>query len=259
MNIRRYKHSGTIGDLIYSLALVKFTGGGEFYLHMNNINHLTVQYYGSLPLPFHQGRMNQQDFDFMKDFMLSQEYITDFQKYDSTQVEITDDLDNFRNLFVGHPGNYVDIYAAIYNIHNPIIKHSLRNSPWLTVKNPKKIEGIEFVVNRTDRWINPIPHYAYEQWKKEDVDLKSIFVGLESEYEKFVNQTGWRCQYYPTKTMLELAEIIAGADHFIGNQSQCLSLSIGLGTPWICEVRKDIPLQRNECYFPNHPQGQYLL
>ena len=256
--MKSFKHSGTMGDLVYSLALMKNQGGGDFYLHMNNIDWIASKYYNTRPLPFHQGRMNQQDFDFMKDFMLAQEYITDFQAFVPNQTNITDDLDKFRPLFVGHPGNYVDIYASIYGIKDPNALASLRNNPWLSVPNPKVLDGIEFIVNRTERWVNPNPHYAYAQWKGEGVDLKSVFVGLKSEYDRFISQTGWRCEFYPTTNMLELAEVIAGAEHFVGNQSQCLAMAIGLGTPWICEARQDLPKERNECYFPDHPQGGYL-
>jgi hypothetical protein len=55
-----------------------------------------------------------------------------------------------------------------------------------------------------------------------------------------------------------LAEVIAQSKQFIGNQSVSLSLAIGLGVNWACEARDDIPPERNECYFPNHPNGEYF-
>lgn len=255
---KKYKHSGTMGDLIYSLALVRHRGGGEFYLHQNQVDWIAEYYYRAQPLPFHQGRMNDQDLEFMRDFMSAQTYITEFGAL-TALTEITDNLDNFRPLFVGHPGNYIDIYASLYGIRDPQTLAQLRNTPWLTVPEPRKIPGIEFVVNRTERWVRAEPHPAYSQWREEGIDQRSVFVGLESEFHRFVEQTGWRCGYYPTASMLDLASVIAGADQFIGNQSQCLALAIGLGTPWVCEARPDLPLERNECYFPDHPQGDYLL
>ena len=76
--MNRFKHSGTFGDLIYGLPLVKHFGGGEFYLHLNQIDWIGQHFYGSKPNPFHQGRLTQNDFDFMKDFMESQSYIEKF-------------------------------------------------------------------------------------------------------------------------------------------------------------------------------------
>jgi hypothetical protein len=79
-----------------------------------------------------------------------------------------------------------------------------------------------------------------------------MFVGLPEEYTAFREATGWDLPYYATQTMLEVAEVIAGADTFIGNQSSNLALAIGLGVAKVhCEARVDMPLARNECYFAN--------
>ena len=59
--------------------------------------------------------------------------------------------------------------------------------------------------------------------------------------------------------MLDLANVIAGADTFIGNQSSALALAIGLGVANIhCEARTDMPLTRNECYFPRMTNVAYF-
>ena len=79
---KRFKHSGTLGDIIYSLAIMRNFGGGEFYLHLNQIDWIGQHYYGSKPDPFHQGRMTQKDFDFMEPFFLAQDYITKFSVLD---------------------------------------------------------------------------------------------------------------------------------------------------------------------------------
>jgi len=59
--------------------------------------------------------------------------------------------------------------------------------------------------------------------------------------------------------MLELAEVIAGAESFVGNQSQAYALAVGLGVADIVlEARVDMPLARNECYFPKFPNIRYV-
>jgi hypothetical protein len=55
-----------------------------------------------------------------------------------------------------------------------------------------------------------------------------------------------------------MASLIAGAESFIGNQSAALSVAIGLGVQFWCEGRKDLPIERNECYFPKQPNGFYF-
>jgi ADP-heptose:LPS heptosyltransferase len=251
-----YKHSGTLGDIIYALPIMKHLGGGEFYLHMNQIDWIGQHYYGSKPNPFHQGRMTQQDANFMQSFFEAQTYITKFAPLDTNKDAITHNLDRFRPAFVGHPGNYVDIYANTFGINNPTIQSTLRNTPWLTV--PNVIESRSIVINRTARWTPRTLSSRWENWQEMGWEKQSVFVGLPEEHEAFTRATGWDIPFRPTDTLLELAQVIAGASQFIGNQSVALSVAIGLGVNWACEARDDLPLERNECYFKDHPNGEYF-
>lgn len=255
--MKRFKHSGATGDLIYSLPIVKHFGGGEFYLHLNQMNWVGQHYYGSLPAAFHRDRLNEKDFEFMKDFMSAQSYISKFDVL-SKSTEITHNLDRFRTAFVGHPGNYVDIYSSSFGITDPSTQEVIRNTPWLTVPAPVDLKGRTTVINRTERWLPPKLSPVWDDWRSKGAEELSVFVGLEHEYELFKLTTGWNIPYIPTKNMLELASIIAGAERFIGNQSQCLALAIGLGIDYYCEARQDLPLERNECYFDGHPKGHYF-
>lgn len=255
--MKQFKHSGALGDLIYSLPVVKHFGGGAFYLHLNQMDWIGQHYYGAKPNPFHQGRMTEQDFNYMKDFMLAQDYIVQFDILDPRATEITHNLDRFRPPFVGHPDNYINIYSKVFGLTVEEANHCA-STPWLTVPEPKKIEGKTTVVNRTRRWIPSSPGIAWNQLK-EQVEDSAIFVGLPEEYEAFTKETGWDIPWYATNNMLELASVIAGADIFIGNQSQAYALAVGLGVPEIwCEARVDMPLERNECYFPLMSNIQYF-
>ena len=252
-----FKHSGALGDLIYSLPTVKHFGGGEFYLHLNQMDWIGQHYYGSPPAPFHQGRMTQDDFDYMKSFMESQEYITRFDVM-LPSTEITHNLDRFRPLFVGHPDNYINIYSSVFGLSSDNATRA-RITPWLTVPTPKKIEGRPWVINRSQRWIPPTPGPQWATWATEGLEDLAVFVGLEQEHVAFTQQTGLVIPWHPTKDMLELASVISGADVFIGNQSQALSLAIGLGVANVyCEARRDMPLERNECFFLDNPRITYF-
>lgn len=255
--MKKFKHSGATGDLIYGLALMKHLGGGEFYLHLDQINWIGKHYYGSNPNLFHQGRMTQQDFEYMRDFMLAQPYVNDFKVMENN-TEITHNLDRFRPLFVGHPGNYVDIYSTTFGITDPAVRKQIRNSSWLSVPNLKIINERDVIINRTERWIPPTLSNQWNTWRDQGYEYRSLFVGLEQEYDLFKKTTGWDIPYQKTQTQLELASIIAGAKRFIGNQSQALALAIGLGVEFYCEARKDLPIERNECFFPDHPNGHYF-
>lgn len=255
--MKTFKHSGAFGDLLYALPIVKHFGGGDFFLHLNQINWIGQHYYGSTPDPFHQGRLRESDFEYMKSFMLAQTYIKNFKILDPQIHEITHNLDRFRPLFVGHPGNYVDIYSSVFRLTLEEA-NTVRTTPWITVPNPKKVAGRNVIINRTQRWIPATPGNQWAEWKNQGFEDKSFFVGLPQEYEQFTKQIGWNIPYQPTNSMLDVAEYIAGSDQFIGNQSMCLALSIGLGQKFWCELRQDLPRERNECYFPQQPGGNYF-
>jgi hypothetical protein len=256
--MKTYKHSGTLGDLIYSLPIAKYYGRGIFYLHLNQINWIGKHYYGAAPSPAHQGKMTVEDYDFLKPLLLAQDYIEDFSILDPNKHEITHNLDRFRPLFVGHPGNYVDIYASAFGIKDPEIKKQLRQTPWISVATPKKYKDKTVVINRTSRWLPKTLNEKWKEWERLGYQDRSVFIGLAQEHEEFQQITGWRIPYQKTDNALDVAEYIAGSDVFIGNQSFALSLAIGLGKPYWCELRQDLPLTRNECYFPKQSGGNYF-
>lgn len=247
-----FKHSGVFGDLLYSLPVVKRYGGGYFYLHLDRINWIGQHYYGHAPHGLHQGRMSQQDLNYMRDFMLAQDYITGFDAL-PPDVQVKHDLDRFRDIFVYHPANYVAIYAFTFGI---VDAYNLWMQPWLSVPAPQRIARVVF--NRTERSLPPVISEKWQQWRDEGIEKDAVFVGLEHEYELFKQSIGYQIPHHKTQTMLELASVIAGADLYIGNQSQGLALAQGLGVPYHAELRKDLPLERNECYFPGQPNADYF-
>lgn len=257
MTHNTFKHSGAMGDLIYSLPIVKHFGGGDFHLHLNQMDWIGKHYYGSAPDPFHQGRMTRADFDYMESFMLVQDYINSFGVLHPS-TEVTHNLDRFRPPFVGHPGNYISIYSQVFGL-TPEQDLVCQLRPWLQVAVPVSIPGRPWVINRSTRWIPPSPGPQWAQWFQTGLADRAVFVGLESEHQAFCQAMGYHIPWHPTRDQLELASVIAGAEVFVGNQSQCLALAIGLGVEQVwCEARQDIPLTRNECYFPANPRISYF-
>lgn len=243
---KRFKHSGAMGDLIYALSVMHAQGGGEFYLHLNQLDWIGQHYYGSPPSAFHQGRMTESDLAWMQSFLAQQDYITRVGALEPS-TEISVNLDRFRPVFVGHPTNYLAIYAGVHGLD----PETLGQQPWLQAE-PCPVPGRTIAINRTARW-RPDSTEHWQELTDQDIESQAYFLGLESEYLDFVAQTGWRTiPYVPTQTLADLAQRIAGAEVFIGNQSQCYALAVALGVPEIhLETRRDLPLDRNECYFPH--------
>ena len=242
-----YKHSGTFGDLIYSLFAVERMGGGTIAIALNNIENC-VSDYAYKPEEVdeaHRGRFTQADFDMLKPLLLAQPYIDDVIVWDGTHDV---DLDKFRGvLFRGFEGNYVQAMCMTHDLEFKIEDY---DKTWLTAAT-NKVSPI--VVNRTLRYRDMEQGDAV--WRKMYNDgtmgETAIFLGNEREHEDFINMIG-PIQHYAVKNLLEMAAVINGADLFVGNQSVAYSLAMGMGKTSVLETIKIKPLHNNECFFPRN-------
>lgn len=240
-----FRHSGTFGDLIYSLSVVKKMGSGTFAVHLENIEKCVAQY-GYRPDevdPMHMGRFRTIDFDLIQPLLSRQSYI------DKVTVWTGDhdvDLDRFRGvLFRGFEGNYVEAYHRTFGLP---FSPEVYNETWLEA-DAKTIAPV--IINRTFRYRCPDGAGTWQGLLEQaNIAQNGIFVGTQEEHEDFVKSTGFSVQYHAVQDFKELADVIAGADLFIGNQSAAYSIAIGLGKSSILETIKIKPLANNECYFP---------
>lgn len=240
-----YKHSGTFGDLIYSLSVVKKLGAGAFAIALNNIE-ICVARYGYRPDEvdiMHKGRFTVADFNLIEPLLRRQSYITDVVPWKGIH-DI--DLDQFRGvLFRGFEGNYVE---AFYKTFNLPFTADVYDETWLEA-DPLRMASV--VINRTFRYRCPSGTASWQNLLEQaNITQNGIFVGSDEEHEDFEKSTGFRVQYYPVKDFKELADIIAGADLFMGNQSAAYSIAMALGKSSVLETIKIKPLANNECYFP---------
>lgn len=243
--MKTYRHSGTFGDLIYSLAVVKKMGGGTFAVHLKNIEQCVAQY-GYRPDevdPAHQGRFTEQDFDLLRPLLERQSYINQVIQWNGTHNV---DLDRFRSvLFRGFEGNYVQAYHMTFGL--PFTPDVL-NETWLEA-DPLPIANV--VINRTFRYRCPDGVGSWQNLLEQaNISQNGIFVGTKDEHEDFEKCTGFRVNYRPVTDFKELADVIAGAELFMGNQSAAYSIAMGLGKSSVLETIKIKPLANNECYFP---------
>lgn len=112
--------------------------------------------------------------------------------------------------------------------------------PWLEVTPSPSTKG-RIVINRTGRYRNPffmwgdvVKHYRH----------RLLFVGLNHEWREFIGHFGY-VEFRPTGNMLETAELIAGSELFIGNQSCANAINEGLKHRSIQETDLNIP----DCVF----------
>jgi hypothetical protein len=246
--MKTYRHSGTLGDLIYSLSIVKKMEPGQFLVALNNIENCVSQY-GYRPDevdPAHQGRFTEQDFEWLKPLLKRQSYIETVGTWRQGDAEPTVDLDRFRGtLFRGFEGNYVQAYHIAFGLPFALTDYE---TPWLEA-DPVTIKPM--VVSRTFRYRDPAADAVWKKMAEDGVlDRLGIFVGTKEEHEDFVQVTGVAIPYYPVNNFLELANIVAGANLIMANQNFVYSLAMGLGKQTVLETIKIKPLQNNECFFP---------
>lgn len=248
--MKTYRHSGTLGDLIYSLSIVKKMEPGQFLVALNNIENCVSQY-GYRPEevdPAHKGRFTEQDFEWLKPLLKRQSYIESVGTWRQGDVEPDVDLDRFRGtLFRGFEGNYVEAYHRAFGLPFSMQDY---DTPWLEA-DPVTVKPI--VVSRTARYRSTEPYASAQHMQfavEGQLDQNGIFVGTRAEHEDYVQTTGVNIPYHPVNNFLELANIIAGAELIVANQNFVYSLAMGLGKSAVLETIKIKPLQNNECFFP---------
>jgi hypothetical protein len=195
--VKTYSCFGDLGDLIYALPVVRGLGAGELVLYPSDRCR-------EMFTPDKVARITS--------FFLAQPYITGVRYAETPEGTI---LDEWRQHWVrgrtimammlttfGLPDNY---------------------SPWLTVE-PKRVAAC--VMNRTARYHGKHFGFSWKQAVRKHTD--AVFVGAKEEHQAFVKKFG-KVPYHETPTLMDLAQVIAGADLFVGNQSTPLALAHGLG------------------------------
>ena len=246
--MKTYRHSGTLGDLIYSLSILRKMEPGKFLVALHNIENCVAQY-GYRPEEVdvaHKGRFTENDFQLLLPLLQRQSCIQDVDMWRQGDAEPDVDLDRFRGtLFRGFEGNYVQAYHIAFGIPFDVADYS---TPWLEA-DPVTVKPM--IVSRTFRYRDP---NADAVWKDMAVngmlDRLAIFVGNTAEHEDFVRVTGVDVPFHPVADFLELANIVAGAELIMANQNFVYSLAMGLGKQTVLETIKIKPLQNNECWFP---------
>lgn len=253
---RIYKHSGDLGDIIYSLPVIKTYGRGKLIIpnnltpiHKLNKKRITNILY-NLKTDGSFSGINVEKFKFIMPLLENQKYI-------SSIIHInyqTSDLINlsYKNInkkyFINSCKDFIDLDLFRLESESDFIYERYRKkfdiplcnyeNPWIDVE-PKKIS--EIIVSRTTRYNNkmfPWKNFVYNYKKN------MIFVGLVSEYKLFVNRYGY-IPFYKVKDAYEMASVIKGSELFIGNQSLAYSIAEGLKHRTIQETSNKIP----DCVF----------
>jgi hypothetical protein len=246
-----FLHAGTFGDTIYSLNIIKLLGGGDLYLELNGIDKLVRRMWGGGDGGDHQGRYTQSDIDFIMPLLEKQDYISSVNVWNNSPVDY-DLRDQYKlwarrdGILENWYGNQTQCYAALCGLDIHENRKELLIDSWLTPVEPIKIPGKPIIINRTARHIRreafnmPLKNNQLVSWINEDslIDM-AVFIGTRKEHDTFCSLYECNIEYKSVSDMLEMARVIQGCEQYIGNQSMPLSIAIGLGKTFWCEVRVD--------------------
>lgn len=102
---------------------------------------------------------------------------------------------------------------------------------WITVDPSPETKG-KIVINRTGRYRNET--FAWDEVVRH-YNHRLVFVGLQHEWREFIAHFGY-VDFRPTDNLLQVAQLIAGSELFIGNQSCANACAEGMKHPLIQET-----------------------
>lgn len=223
-----FKHAGDLGDIIYSLPVVRamtesMRAPAAILIEATN---------------YTRQRLTPDNWCGINELLMRQAYICDVRPYNPGEG-VTVNLNDFRprlmrSLAVGI-GRDKHLTHWMCDTHG--VNNSCMDTAWLEIADP--IEAAKVVFSRAGA--GRANHHVYQNggfpwhyvWAK--YGKEAVFVGTESEHINFCATCG-EVPHYKTATLLEAARVIAGAKLFVGNQTATHAIAEGLKKNIILEV-----------------------
>lgn len=230
MSDKTFKHSGNLGNIIFSLPTIKALGGGILYLDpKGGEDEPLVNWANGL---FTKTRLNEESIENIRPLLEIQEYITEVRLWEGEEVDYNLDMFRMHNRY----NNFSDSHLAAFGID-----FSKRDEAWLLVP--------DLIVDEPDRDVifarSCRYHGNYAFWETINRDLldRASFLGFKEEYEffKYTFPHMAEVPHREVSNLLEMAQVIAGCDMFVGNQGLPHALAEALKKPLINEVFRPYP------------------
>jgi len=243
---KSFKHSGDLGDIIYSLPTIKRLGGGTLYLDITGGNDEPIC---KMQCMEGKTKFNEKSYNYIKPLLEVQDYIKEVKIYNGEKIDYN--LNKFRYKFAdpnsrSRTKNLLDLHLEAFNL--PVWDS---NEGWLKVD--KKINlNKKTLVTRTPRYQSNFPWFQSNKFNIRD---NAMFIGLPKEHEYFEWTFDIKVPYYPVKNALEMAIALNSCKALITNQTSTLAIAIGLGTvPIVQEVDQRVP----NCVFSDKKNMNYV-
>ena len=225
-NELNFLHSGHLGDLIYSLPLVKeISKTGKKCNFFVEVGKKNLLYYHNHP----SGNVliNQKSFDLLLPLLQTQKFLNRVSIYKNETIDV--DLNFFREM----PFN--------------IIFHSIRWYSHLTGVSINMSEKF-LEIEKLDQFNENITIMRSKRYRNNFIDYKFLsneknllFIGLYDEYLDLKNEIK-SLNFYECKDFLEMARIIQSSRFFLGNLGFGFSIAEALKKPRLLEACPDFPV-----------------
>ena len=220
-----FLHSGHLGDLIYSLPVIK-------ELSKNHICKLYIQINKPMIVGYHNhpsGKvyLDKRIVDLILPLLRNQTFLNSVNIYKNEEIDVN--LDLFRDVPINIRFHSIRWYTHITGIHVNM------ENPFLSVLPHESVRN-KIVIVRSPRYRNEYINYKFLK------DSKNLLcVGLKSEFDDLKNEIH-NLEFYNCRDFLEMAEIIKASKFFLGNLCFTYSLAEGLKVPRLLETCPDFPV-----------------
>ena len=218
-------HSGHLGDIIYSLPVIKkLSKEHKCNLYIKINKPMPVAYSNH---PSGNVYLDKRIVDLFLPLIKSQKYINSVNIYNDENIDVN--LDLFREVPINIMFHSTRWYSHLTGI--PIDMEE----EFLDVEDHKSLVN-KIVIVRSPRYRNQFINYKFLS------NIKNIVcVGLKSEFEDLRKEIK-HLEYYNCKDFLEMAQIIKSSRLFIGNECFAYSVAEGLKVNRLLEASPDFPV-----------------
>jgi hypothetical protein len=228
--MKTFKHSGDLGDIIYSLPTIKALGGGILYLDpTGGIDDQFVCW--GINNRYKNTSLSQKSIEAIKPLLLQQKYIYSVQEWDPS-VKIDFNLNEFRTTLVNN--NLADSHLSAFKL-----PYFHKDTAWLEIDKPiQHADNKNVLITRSLRVQSN--HSFWENLSDEIIE-SAVFVGSKFEHEVFSNTFRYKIPFWDLD-ILNLARAIKGSKLFISNQTFGSAVAEGFKKDLIQEVYRLCPL-----------------
>lgn len=234
-----FKHSGRLGDIVYSLPLIQQMAleqgaPAEIYIPSDTPSRLG----GDVFHPGGDWMVSPGLFAFVEPLLAVQPYLVGGHYVPAAQVPAQHiDLDQFKNSGLNLKAGLIQgWYRKAFGVAFPLEK------PWLSL--PMRMQSIpdtpvfDVLIGRTTRFCNTSINYSFL-----DQVGRVGFIGLPFEYRDFIDRHGLKkVQHVPVVDALDLVQKMLTCRVYIGNQSVNFALAEGLKVTRALEAFEPAPV-----------------